>query len=119
MNEIKISVNFEKGLCVTNGINLITGDYNSTKLVFEFDKEDGTKTFKMANPNGDLVLEKEIVDNELILVGQDENENDISLFATSGDYPFEITLVNDDDLLTSASNILSVKQSVINESGVI
>jgi hypothetical protein len=70
MNEIKLKVNFGKRTIVKSGISLTTGDYNSTKIIFEFDREDGTKIFEMKNPDGDIIFVDEIINNEVILVGQ-------------------------------------------------
>lgn len=70
MNEIKLKINFGKRTCVKSGISLTTGDYNSTKIKFEFDREDGTKIFEMKNPNNEIIFVDEIVNNEVILVGQ-------------------------------------------------
>lgn len=70
MNEIKLKVNFGKRTCVKSGISLTTGDYNSTKIIFEFDREDGTKIFEMKNPNDEVIFVDEIINNEVVLVGQ-------------------------------------------------
>lgn len=69
MNEIKLKINFGKKTCVKSGISLTTGDYNSTKIIFEFDREDGTKIFEMKNPNDEIIFVDEILNNEVILVG--------------------------------------------------
>ena len=117
MNEIKIIVNFETHQCDFEKYDdiksLISGDYNSTKLIFEFDKEDGRKIFEMKNPKGELVFADEIVNNEVILVGRDEQGNNCSLFTTAGTYPFEISLYGDDSKLTSESNLFSVQQEQV------
>ena len=117
MNEIKIIVNFETHQCDFEKYDdiksLISGDYNSTKLIFEFDKEDGRKIFEMKNPKGELVFADEIVNNEVILVGRDEQGNNCSLFTTAGTYPFEISLYGDDSKLTSESNCFSVQQEQV------
>ena len=68
MNEIKIKVKFKKGLCYSQGIKLVQNDYNSTKLVFEFDDNEGTKIFEMKDDEDNVILADEIVNNELILV---------------------------------------------------
>ena len=70
MNEIKLKVNFGKRTIVKSGISLTTGDYNSTKIIFEFDRPEGTKIFEMKNPDGDIIFVDEIINNEVILVGQ-------------------------------------------------
>ena len=108
MNEVQIKVDFEKQICEPVGINLITGDYNSTKLVFTFDKEDGTKLFKMKNPNNETIFAQEIIDNEVVLVGETQNGEPASLFTSAGDYVIEIALYDGDSRLTSISSILSV-----------
>ena len=71
MNIIKVKVNFEKGVCDTTGINLITGDYNSTKMVFDFvNNPTGIKILEMKSPSDSLVYVGEIINNEVILVGK-------------------------------------------------
>ena len=107
MNIIKLKVNFENRTCIKDGIILTENDFNSTKIQFEFDK-DGRKVFEMNNPNGELTYAKTIVNNELILAGEDENHNPCSLFAMPGKYQFEISLYDGDSKLTSASDYLYV-----------
>ena len=109
MNTIKVKVNFTKGTCETTGINLVDGDYNSTKMVFEFDREDGTKVFEMKSPSEELVMVQEIQNNEIVLYGLDEDEEIASLFSEEGYYVFEISLYVDESKLTSASGKIKVK----------
>ena len=109
MNTIKVKVNFTQGTCETTGINLITGDYNSTKIEFTFDREDGTKVFEMKSPSEELVMVQEIQNNEIILYGEDENENIASIFNEEGYYVFEISLYENDSKLTSAKGKIKVK----------
>ena len=70
MNEIKVKVNFKERTLIPIGVPLTSGDYNSTKLVFDFDISTGIKVFELKNPNNELVLCSTITNNELILVGQ-------------------------------------------------
>ena len=56
MNEIKVKVNFKNRTIYKQGVDLTSGDYNSTKLLFEFDRQDGRKVFEMKDPDGNLVL---------------------------------------------------------------
>ena len=70
MNEIKVKVNFKNRQCFVSGVNLTSGDYNSTKIIFSFDKLDGQKIFEMKNPAGEIVFVQEIKNDEIILVGQ-------------------------------------------------
>lgn len=113
MNEIFINISFSKQICDITGINLITGDYNSTKLKFTFDKEGGTKLFKMKNPNDETIFTSEIINNEVVLVGLTENNELASLFKSAGDYPFEVALYEDDSRLTSVFNVLSVMEEQV------
>ena len=70
MNVIKVKVNFSQRTIVRQGVDLTEGDYNSTKIVFDFDTDEGTKIFQMKNPSDEIVLEKEIINNEVILTGE-------------------------------------------------
>ena len=115
MNIILINVSFENGTCEVSGINLITGDYNSTVCKFTFDKEDGTKIFKMKNPNDETVFEREIIDNEVVLTGYDEHDEPASIFNSEGDYNFEVNLYDNDGRLTSAKGIISVEEELVKE----
>lgn len=109
MNIINVKVNFKNGTCETTGINLITGDYNSTKMVFTFDREDGTKVFEMKSPSDQLVMVQEIQNNEIILYGLDKNENIASIFTEEGKYIFEVSLYESESKLTSAKGQIKVK----------
>lgn len=117
MNEIKIIVRFKEHECYFENEkdikSLISGDYNSTKLVFDFDREDGTKVFEMKNENNEIVYASEIDNNELILVGKDENDNNCTLFNTKGTYAFEVTLYGNDSKLTSVHGAFSVQQEEV------
>ena len=70
MNEIKVIVNFKNRNISTIGVDLTSGDYNSTKMKFTFDRTDGRKVFEMKNPNGELAMVTEIQNNEVLLVGK-------------------------------------------------
>lgn len=114
MNIIKVNVNFKNGTNYKQGIDTISGDYNSTKMVFTFDREDGTKIFEMKNPDGELALVTEIQNNEIILASYDEeNEEYKSIFTEAGTYVYEISLYDGDSKLTSASDKLKVKQEQV------
>lgn len=118
MNEIEVKINFNLGTIYIRPKNLITNDYNSTKLVFSFDDTEGIKVFEMKNPDGELSMVKTIENNEIVLVGEDENHNLASLFNKAGDYVFEVSLYKNNGKLTSCSGKLNVKpeQVVINGS---
>lgn len=118
MNVIKVSIDFEQGICRNEGISVITGDYNSTKVVFEFnDSATGTKIFEMKNPKDELVYADEIINNEVVLVGYKEEEGETttySLFGEEGDYTFEVSLYQDNGKLTSVCGYITAdKEQVI------
>ena len=117
MNVIKVNVNFKNRTIYKQGVDLTSGDYNSTKLVFEFDRQDGRKVFEMKDEDGNLVLVTDIVNNEVELVGKDENGNNASLFKQEGKYIFEISLYDGDSKLTSAFDYIKVKQEQVDIGG--
>lgn len=108
MNEIKIKVKFKKGLCYSQGIKLVQNDYNSTKLVFEFDDNEGTKIFELRDSDNNVILADEIVNNELILARFDEHDNAYPIFTKEGEYVYEVSLYKDNSKLTSASDKFKV-----------
>lgn len=109
MNEIKVLISFEKRINRIIGVDLTSGDYNSTKLIFDFDRQDGTKVFELKNPRGELVFAKEIENSEIILARVNEDGTYSSLFDMSGDYIFEVSLYTEDGKLTSEYEILPVE----------
>ena len=117
MNVINVGIDFKHGICQNKGISVVTGDYNSTKVVFEFaDEIDGTKIFEMKNPEGELVYADEIVNNEVVLVGYKEENGEIetySLFGEEGDYIFEVSLYGNDSKLTSVSGYINAKKEEV------
>ena len=113
MNIIKVSVKFESGKIFKKGINLITNDYNSTKIKFDFDKDGGTKIFKLKNPNGEVIFVDEIVNDEIILARFDEHQTAYPIFNEAGEYKFEISLYQNNSKLTSTSSYLKVVQEEI------
>ena len=117
MNVIKVNVNFKNRTIYKSGVDLTSGDYNSTKLEFKFDRKDGRKVFEMKDPNGDLVLLTDIINDEIELVGKDENGNNASLFKQEGKYIFEISLYDGDSKLTSAFDYIKVKQEQVDIGG--
>ena len=72
MNTVKVKVSFRKGTCLVTGINLVTGDFNSTILDFQLDDIKGTNVFKMIDPDEKLILTKEIIDNQIPLYREGE-----------------------------------------------
>ena len=73
MNVINLKVDFENRTITKQGVNLTSGDYNSTKLVFEFDKDyEETKICEIAkkinDSNNEAIFTQAIVNNEVILV---------------------------------------------------
>ena len=119
MNTINVEINFTKGTNKLTGINLITGDYASTKMVFQFDRTDGRKVLEMKNPSGDLVYLGEIQNNEVLLCAVEDDLN-YSIFNQEGRYIYEVSLYNGDSKLTSVKGELPVqKEQVIIDGEVI
>ena len=113
MNTINVTIDFTKGINKITGINLITNDYASTKMVFEFDRTDGTKVLEMKNPSGELVYLGEIINNEVVLARVSNGLN-YSIFSSEGRYIYEVSLYVDDSKLTSVKGELPVaKEQVI------
>ena len=113
MNIINVNIDFTNGINKITGINLITGDYASTKMVFQFDRTDGTKVLEMKSPSGELVYLGEIINNEVVLARVNNGLN-YSIFSSEGRYIYEVSLYVDDSKLTSVKGELPVaKEQVI------
>ena len=122
MNIINVKIDFTQGICKNEGISVVQGDYNSTKVVFEFDAsaENKTKIFEMKNPSEELVYVDEILGNEVILVGTKEvegREEIVSLFNEEGDYTFEVSLYGNDSKLTSVCGYITARKEEVVVSG--
>ena len=116
LNEIRVRVDFKRGICRKEGISLVTGDYNSTKMTFFFDEDVvGTKILKIKDSEDNLVYADEIENDELVLVGKDGEGEIYSLFQKEGDYTFEISLYGEDSRITSAYDYITVRKEEIIE----
>lgn len=119
MNIINVNIDFTKGINKITGINLITGDYASTKMVFQFDRTDGTKVLEMKSPSGELVYLGEIINNEVVLARVNNGLN-YSIFSSEGRYIYEVSLYVDDSKLTSVKGELPVaKEQVIIDGAIV
>lgn len=110
--EIHVRVSFEKHTLTKKDLGVVQGDYNTTKLVFDFEEDvSGHEiVFKMSDPQGNVILLSSITNNEVILVGYTEDGVVSSLFEESGLYPFELVAKTDDSKLTSAPGWLNVNK---------
>lgn len=70
MNEVKLIVRFKTGIIYKTSTKLVTNDYNSTKLIFDFDIPDGIKIFELKDPNDKTIFVDEIKNNEIVLVAK-------------------------------------------------
>ena len=120
MNEIKVLINFKEEKNIIYGTKPITGDYNSTKLVFTFeDNPIGTKVLKIRHKESDNpVYVGEINNNEVVLTSVDENDKNHSIFTDSGIYILEVSLYNEDSKLTSVYSEFLVNKEQIEISDV-
>ena len=118
--EIQVKVSFLRHTLTKKDSGVVEGDYNSTKLVFEFEEKipEGYKVrFKLSNPNGEAILLEELKDltkPEVVLAGYDEEGNIYSLFPEAGLYPFELVLYDDDSKLTSAPGWINASKRQVN-----
>ena len=110
--EISVNVSFLKHTLIKSDAGVVEGDYNTTKLIFNFEEDVSGKriVFKMSNPAGELIFLKDLEDNEVLLVGRDADGYTCSLFSTQGLYPFELVLYGSDSKLTSAPGWLNVSK---------
>lgn len=105
MNEYNINVDFSKGRISTNLRKLVQNDYNTTKLNFTFDKEEGRVLFKMLYPDGTQYV-TDIQNNELIF-GE-------GILIQEGDYEYEISLYTEDGRLTDyATKSFEVRKELV------
>lgn len=113
--EIQVKVSFLKHTIVKKDSGVVEGDYNSTKLVFEFEEDVAGKriAFNMNNPDGELVLSKDLEGNEVNLTGFTQDGKAYSLFNSDGQYPFELVLFGEDKQLTSATGWLNASKRIV------
>lgn len=116
-NIINVNVSFDKLMAKIVGCEilpkLVSGDYNSTKMSFNFDREYGTKILEIKNKRtNEIVYVGEIHNNEVILCGE-ESGTYYSIFNEAGDYICEISLYGDNSKLTCLSFTLPVAQEQI------
>lgn len=115
--DIFVTVSFQKHTITKKDYGVVEGDYNTTRLVFNFEEDvsDQRIMFKMSNPNNELVLMQELDEkNQIVLAGFDEEGNVYSIFNTSGPHPFELVLYGEDSKLTSATGWLTVNKRQVN-----
>lgn len=109
--EIIVRVSFAKHTLIKKDLGVVEGDYNTTKLIFEFEEDVSNHriVFNMSNSQSEIILRKDLVENEVVLAGGSEG-NMYSLFTAPGQYPFELVLYGDDGKLTSAPGWLNVNK---------
>ena len=112
MNELKITINFKTQKFIIDGIDLISGDYNSTKLVFNFEEDiEGTKTVEirpLLSDNKNPVFMSTIINNEVILVAKDEENNNASPFSNGGTYLMEVSVYGENSKLSTITKHFNV-----------
>ena len=117
INEIPVRVSFKNNTLTKKSTVVVEGDYNTTKLVFEFEEDVTNRQLKfgMTNPAGELVMYCGLINNEVTLSSEDIDGKVSSVFATDGLYTFRVFLLGDDgkSQLTSAPGYLPVDQSQV------
>jgi len=116
-NIINVNVSFDNIKAEVVGCKLapklVSGDFNSTKMVFAFDRDYGTKVLEIKSKNTDeVVYVGTIENNEVILCGIENNEY-YSIFNEAGDYICEVSLYGDNSKLTCLSFVIPVAQEQI------
>jgi hypothetical protein len=110
-------VSFANNTLTKKSTVVVEGDYNTTKLVFEFEEDVSNKQVKfgMTNPRGELVMYCGLIDNEVILSSEDIDGKISSVFATDGLYTFRVFLLgeNGESQLSSAPGYLPIDQSQV------
>ena len=88
MNELYFTINFSKQKFIINGVDLISGDYNSTKIKFNFeDYKEGTKVIEIRpalSEDKNPTFMSTITNDEVILTSIDESDHKVSPFTTGG-----------------------------------
>lgn len=117
INVIPVRVGFANNTLTKKSTVVVEGDYNTTKLVFEFEEDVTNKQIKfgMTNPRGELVMYCGLINNEIILSTEDIDGNVSSVFATDGLYTFRVFMLGEDgkSQLTSAPGYLPVDKSQV------
>ena len=117
INVIPVRVSFKNNTLTKKSIVVVEGDYNTTKLVFEFEEDVTNKQIKfgMTNPQGELVMYCGLINNEIILSTEDIDGKVSSVFSTDGLYTFRVFLIgeNGESQLSSATGYLPVDQSQV------
>lgn len=120
VNEIHVKVSFANFTLTKRNTVVVEGDYNTTKLIFEFEEDvtDRQIKFSMTNSKGELVMFTDLINNEIILVDEDEDGNLCSVFNDAGMYTFHVYLMgeNEESQLTSPPGYLPVVETQVNKS---
>lgn len=115
--DVLVKVSFAKHtISVKKDSGVVEGDYNTTRLIFEFEEDVSNQRviLEMSNPKGELIFAKELSGNELVLAGVDGSGNICSIFNMEGLHPFELVLHNDTSKLTSATGYLPINKRQVN-----
>lgn len=112
MNELLITINFTTQKFIINGIDLISGDYNSTKIKFNFeDNKEGTKVVEIRpldSEDKNPTFMSTIINDEVILVSKTEEDVNTSPFTKGGTYIMEVSLYNEDSKLSTITKHFNV-----------
>lgn len=117
MNELYFTINFSKQKFIINGVDLISGDYNSTKIKFNFeDYKEGTKVIEIRpalSEDKNPTFMSTITNNEVILTSIDESDHKVSPFTTGGVYLVEVSVYGNDSKLSTITKSLNILEEQI------
>ena len=116
---IPVIVSFLNRTITKKNTEIVQGDYNTTKLTFQFEEDitDQTIVFQLSNPEGNLILSDDITKTREITLGGRNPEDDTaySVFTAPGQYPFELIMYSNNSKLTSATGWLVVAKRQVPE----
>ena len=115
MREIDVYISFTGKSEVKSAYPIVCGDYNTAKIRMEYDRDYSNEVilFKMSNPNGEAVMIEEVKNDEVILVGRDENGKECSVLDKAGNYIIEVSVFKADGKITSTPAILKVEKEQV------
>lgn len=115
MKEFEVYISFTGKSEVKSSYPIVCGDYNTAKIRLEYDRDYSNEVilFKMSNPNGEAVMIAEVNNDEVVLVGYDENGKECSVLDKAGNYIIEVSVFKADGKITSTPAILKVEKEQV------
>ena len=115
MKEFDVYISFTGKSEVKSAYPIVCGDFNTSKIHLEYDRDYSNEVimFKMSNPNGETVMLEEVKNDEVVLVGYDENGKACSVLDKAGNYIIEVSVFKQDGKITSTPATLKVDKEQV------